>query len=142
MTLRLTAAELRQLQGKPAANALTQLRALGRLPAGAMNKTEARYAAHLDTLKHLGLVLWWGFECVTFKLAPRTHYTPDFLVLVRLAPEDRPGADGEGRLECHEVKGYWQDDARVKVKVAAAMFPLPFKAIKAAKGGGWDVENF
>ena len=51
----------------------------------------------------------------------------------------------DGVIECHEVKGYWQDDARVKIKVAADQYPFRFVAIKArAKkdGGGWAVEDF
>lgn len=27
----------------------------------------------------------------------------------------------DGVMECHEVKGHWQDDARAKIKIAAAM---------------------
>lgn len=137
MTLRLTAAELRALQqSKAARDPLQALRALGRLPAGQMNKTEARYAAHLEVLKNLGLVKWWAFEAITFRLAPRTSYTPDFLVLTR-----------DDLLECHEVKGALavvQEDARVKVKVAAAMFPLVFKLVVPSKQNraSWDVEEF
>lgn len=119
--------------------------ALGRLPAGAMNQTEQRYAQHLDRLRALGIVLWWEFEAVTFRLAARTSYTPDFLVLARLAPEERAGNGQDGRLECHEVKGYWQDDARVKIKVAAARFPIVFRAVRAKpqrEGGGWAFEDF
>ncbi|MFX6258524.1 DUF1064 domain-containing protein, partial [Acinetobacter baumannii] len=46
---------------------------------------------------------------------------------------------------CHEVKGFWTDDARVKIKVAAEQYPLTFLAVKAkAKkdGGGWAIETF
>jgi hypothetical protein len=52
---------------------------------------------------------------------------------------------GDGSLEVHEVKGFWEDDARVKVKVAASLFPFRFIAVTAiAKkhGGGWKVEEF
>jgi hypothetical protein len=132
MTLRLSAAEFRQLQQKQQPrDPMKAMRALGRLPAGEMNKTEARYAAHLNVLKNLGLIKWWAFEAITLHLAPRTTYRPDFLVLTR-----------DDLLEVHETKGYWTDDARVKVKVAAAMFPLVFKAVTVAKGGGWDIEEF
>ena len=50
-----------------------------------------------------------------------------------------------GQLQAHEVKGHWMDDSKVKIKVAAAMFPIEFIAVKAkAKkdGGGWAVEEF
>jgi len=108
--------------------------ALGRLKVGAMNKTESAYGAHLELLKRAGLVLWYRFEGLKLRLADGTFYTPDYAVMV-----------ASGQLECHEVKGYWQDDARVKIKVAAEMYPLRFVAIKAkAKkdGGGWAEEVF
>lgn len=108
--------------------------ALGRLKTGQMNKTEAAYAAHLEELKRQGEVLWYEFESVKLRLADNTFYTPDFAVM---------RADGE--MEMHEVKGFWQDDARVKIKVAADKFPFRFIAIKAESkknGGGWKVEEF
>jgi hypothetical protein len=48
-------------------------------------------------------------------------------------------------MEAHEVKGFWTDDARVKIKVAASQFPVAFIAVRRigkAKGGGWDIERF
>lgn len=108
--------------------------AQGRLKTGEMNKGEGEYARHLETLKAAGLVLWWKFEGLKLRLADSTFYTPDFAVMA-----------GDGVLECHEVKGFWQDDARVKIKVAADLYPFRFKAMKAkAKkhGGGWSEEVF
>ena len=108
--------------------------ALGRLKSGEMNKTESAYRDHLEALLHAGEILWYRFEGVTLKLADGCRYTPDFVLMNR-----------EGWIECHEVKGYWQDDARVKIKVAAEMFPFRFVAlkVKAKKdGGGWSVEEF
>jgi hypothetical protein len=108
--------------------------ALGRLKTGAMNKTEAAYRDHLEALKHAGRVLWYRFEGLKLRLADNTFYTPDFAVMA-----------ASGELECHEVKGFWQDDARAKIKVAAEMYPLRFVAVKVkAKkdGGGWAEEDF
>ncbi len=108
--------------------------ALGRMKAGAMNKTEAAYAQHLEGLKAAGEVAWYAFEGMTFKLADRTRYTPDFAVM-----------RSDGLMELHEVKGFWRDDARVKIKVAAEMFPFRFIAVMAKPkkaGGGWSVEVF
>ena len=39
--------------------------ALGRLKAGAMNKTEAGYGQHLELLKRCGEVLWYRFPPVS-----------------------------------------------------------------------------
>lgn len=108
--------------------------ALGRLKTGEMNKTEAAYAAHLALLKAAGEVAWFRFEGIKLRLADNTFYSPDFAVMA-----------ADGVLEMHEVKGFWQDDARVKVKVAADQYPFRFLAIKAnAKkhGGGWAREDF
>jgi hypothetical protein len=108
--------------------------ALGRLPAGTMNKTETRYAAYLADLQASKQILWFKFEAVKLRLADNTFYSPDFLVLTSACA-----------LECHEVKGFWQDDARVKIKVAASIYPFRFIAVTARakkNGGGWDVEEF
>lgn len=108
--------------------------ALGRLKAGEMNKTEAAYAAELEAAKLASQIVWYAFEGITLKLADNCRYTPDFIVM-----------RSDGQIEMHEVKGYWTDDARVKVKVAAEHFPFIFKAVyKRPKkdGGGWKIEEF
>lgn len=110
------------------------LLALGRLKTGAMNKTEAAYDAHLALLQHAGEVLWRKFEGLKLRLADNTFYTPDFAVMA-----------ADGVIECHEVKGFWTDDARVKIKIAAEQYPFRFKAFKAKTkkaGGGWEMEAF
>lgn len=108
--------------------------AVGRLKGGVMNKTEQAYDAYLDGLKHHGDILWYKFEGLKFKLADNTTYTPDFSVMM-----------ADNSIELHEVKGHWQSSARVKIKVAADMYPFKFVAIKAnakKNGGGWSVEEF
>lgn len=78
---------------------------------GTMNKLEAKYAAHLELRKTTGEIREWRFEPMKLRLAPKTYFDVDFLVML---------ADFD--IEFHEVKGHWEDDARVKIKVAAAMF--------------------
>lgn len=110
----------------------TSVLALGRLKTGQMNKTEAAYAEFLESLKGLGDVLWYKFEGLKLRLADNTFLTVDFAVM-----------RADGTLEMHEVKGHWMEDARVKMKVAADMYPFRFIAVKpiAKKaGGGWKVE--
>jgi hypothetical protein len=109
-------------------------RALGRLKTGAMNKSEAAYAKHLDMLCIAGDVLWYRFEGLKLRLADNTFLTVDFPVLAK-----------NGELEMHEVKGFWEDDARAKMKIAADQYPFKFIAVtpRAKKhGGGWAVEEF
>lgn len=111
-----------------------QLQALGRLKTGAMNKAEAAYADTLEGRKQFGNVAWFRFEGVKLRLADNTFYTPDFAVMLET-----------GLIELHEVKGFWTDDARVKIKVAADMYPFRFVAVKARTkkdGGGWEEEIF
>lgn len=108
--------------------------ALGRLKVGAMNNTEAAYDAHLGLLQAAGEIQWRRFEGLKLRLADNTFYTPDFAVMA-----------ADGVIECHEVKGYWMDDARAKIKIAADQYPFRFMAFKAkAKkdGGGWSREEF
>ena len=110
------------------------LQALGRLKVGAMSQTEAAYARTLELRKVAGEVAWYKFEGLKFRLADNTFYTPDFAVQL-----------ADGALEAHEVKGYWRDDARAKIKIAADMYPLRFIAVQALPkkaGGGWKVEEF
>ena len=108
----------------------TRMQALGRLPRGRMNQTEAAYAAHLEARKQAGEVQGYWFEAWKLRLADSTFYSPDFIVLL-----------ADGQLQAHEVKGFWTDDARVKIKVAAALHPLAFVAVKKSKSG-WDFEWF
>lgn len=104
--------------------------ALGRLKTGRMNKTEARYESRLKLLAREGEVLWYRFEGLKLRLADKTFYTPDFAVMA-----------SDGVIECHEVKGFWRDDARAKIKIAAEMYPFRFLAIKA-DGKAWHIERF
>lgn len=108
--------------------------ALGRLKTGEMNKTETAYDTHLWALRAANEVQWHKFEAVKLRLADNTFYTPDFAVLV-----------ADGIMEMHEVKGFWQDDARVKIKVAASLYPFRFLAFTPEakkRGGGWKQEAF
>lgn len=108
--------------------------ALGRMKTGQLNKTEQEYKQHLELLKSAGEIQFIRFEGLKLRLADNTFYTPDFMVLA-----------ADGVVECHEVKGFWTDDARVKIKVAADQYPFRFKAVKKQakkNGGGWAEEAF
>lgn len=109
--------------------------ALGRLKSGEMNRGEAAYAAHLADLLEGEKVVWIRFEGIKLRLGDNCFYTPDFAVML-----------ANGMLELHEVKnGPWQEDARVKIKVAAEMYPFRFIAVTALPkklGGGWKTESF
>lgn len=111
---------------------------------GVMNKTEAAYALVLNNKLLAGEIAGWWFELITIKLADRCSLQPDFLVMLN-----------DGSLEFHEVKGgkngtgnqwiYWaEEDAKVKLKVAATIQPLPLFVVYPQRGGvknGWCVER-
>ena len=104
----------------------------GRQPShqdGKMNKLESEYAVHLEIQRRAGDILSYQFEAVKLRIAKTTFYTPDFLVM-----------RSDNLLVFHEVKGFWRDDARVKIKAAASLFPFRFVAVKkkAKKDGGAD----
>lgn len=111
------------------------IHALGRLKTGVMNKTESFYEATvLKPALMAGEVAWYKFEGLKLRLADNTFFTPDFAVML-----------STGLMQCHEVKGFWTDDARVKIKVAADLYPFEFIAIRALpkkSGGGWAEEMF
>lgn len=110
------------------------IKALGRLKAGAMNRTEEAYARELRDAQTIGDILWHRFEGIKLRLGDNCFYTPDFAVML-----------SNGQIELHEVKGFWTDDARVKIKVAAEQYPFRFVAVKARPkkaGGGWEREVF
>ena len=99
--------------------------------AGRMNKLEAAYAERLDSFVKMGLISSFKYEAVKLRLADNTFYTPDFMVV---------GSDGT--IAMHETKGYWEDDARVKIKVAAEMFPFFIFIGAQFKRKTWELETF
>jgi len=110
----------------------TKSAALGRMKAGKMNKTEAAYAAHLEGLKAAGEIQWYRFEGIKLRLSDNCFLTVDFAVMT-----------ADGWLEMREVKGFYTDDAKVKMKVASEMYPFIFILVRprAKKhGGGWEEE--
>lgn len=101
---------------------------------GLMNGMEREYAAILDAEVSAGFIAGFYFERVTLKLADDTRYTPDFMVIL---------SSGEVRFD--EVKGWMEDDAWVKFKVASEMFPFSFRLARKRtrkSGGGWEVKDY
>lgn len=89
-----------------------------------LNKTEKAYLALLRALD----CSWIGIQNVTLKLGHDCRYTPDFFVI-----------DIDRRVIAYEVKGFFRDDAKVKIKVAARMFPwIEFQVVRKTKAGGWE----
>ena len=101
---------------------LSKLHSLSVMKKSPMNQLEGRYADFLERQRLAGDIRLWMFEAVKLILAPSTTYMPDFLVI-----------NSECQVEFHEVKGFWRDDARVKIKVANNIFPFIFKIVREVK---------
>lgn len=99
-------------------------------PRERMNKLEGAYADELDLLKRAGVIKWWAFEAIKLRLADWTQYIPDFFIV-----------NEHDELEVREVKGHWEDDARVKIKVASELYPFRFIAV-TRNDKGWEYEIF
>ena len=80
------------------------------------SKTEQRYAWLLDGLLHDGQLTSWTYEAVKLRLGHRCWYTPDFLVVWKVAPWPPVLVEVKG--------GFVRDDARVKLMAAAHQYRL------------------
>jgi len=101
----------------------------GKVKTSAMNKTEEAYGLILEAMARRGKIKRYKFEALKLRLAGRTHFTPDFYVVT-----DKP--------ELHEVKGgFIREDAWIKLKVAAEMYP-EFRFILAQhKDKQWTIKE-
>jgi hypothetical protein len=99
--------------------------------AGKMNKLEAQYDREvLQPRLRAGEYLDVRFEPFKLRLADKTFYSFDFVAV-------RPDC-----IEVHECKGHWEDDARVKWKVAAEQFWwFKFYAVQYVSGS-WKIEEY
>ena len=89
-----------------------------------MNKLETAWSERLAVEQRIGLVREWRFEAVSLKLADGCHYRPDFLVITK---------DGSVRFD--ETKGFMREAARVRLRVAASLYPWwTFFLVKRVRG--------
>jgi hypothetical protein len=91
-----------------------------------LNKNERAYLAWLRTQNDM----WIGIQNITIKLAYDTRFTADFWAL---------DASGMRAIDCKGVKKdgsllIWED-SKIKMKVAARLFPM-FRFLIAYKEGG------
>ncbi|WP_343546796.1 hypothetical protein [Sphingobium yanoikuyae] len=117
-----------------AKNGKDRLFALGRMKVGEKNQTEQRFEdEYLRPLLLAGEILWYRFEGVKLRLADNTFLTVDYAVL-----------PAGGVLTMIDVKGgaaVVQEDARVKMRVAADQYPFLFQYAFPTKGGGWTIKD-
>lgn len=99
---------------------------------------ERRYAELLESRKIVGEIVAWQYECVKLHLGGGAWYLPDFVVI-----RDEP--DGRRVSEIHEVKGFWREAAKVRLKVAVEKFWwFDFFVVYAGgkKGGSFEIERW
>lgn len=107
---------------------------------GKMNKSETAFAGHLDIRKLGGEVVDWKFESIKLKLADNTYFIPDFNV--EMANGDLVMCEVK-RLWKGKRSPHWEDDARVKIKVAAETFRAWFSFYGVHfDGEKWVYEGF
>jgi len=94
------------------------------------NQWELDFASRLEVLRHYGDIKGWGRDLINLRLAYRTFYRPDFFYV-----------DQNDRINFYEIKGFERDDAMVKIKVAASMFPFFDFTLVRRKKGEWHYES-
>jgi len=92
-----------------------------------MNKLEAAFAQVLQLDQHHGVIHWWAFESMKFKLGEGAWFTPDFVTLQ---------ADGEIRF--YETKGFMREAANVRLKTVSHNYPFRFFLVKHLRGT-WQI---
>lgn len=119
------------------ASPIPKSRSRGKHRAGEMNKLERFYADELTARVLAGQIKTWKFEAITLVLThPNgdtrgTKLTPDFAEFCF-----------DGSIVFTDTKGYEQEDARIKMKVAATLYPMfGFRTVKRV-GGTWVYEWF
>lgn len=96
------------------------------------NRWERGYWEHLEARRAAGEIVDFRYECMTFKLGHDCRLTPDFMVLMP-----------DGRIELHEIKGRREEDAMVKLRVFATVYPYwPLYIVtKDRPESGWQFER-
>lgn len=94
------------------------------IPKPVMNKTEVRYVDEVLTPElYAKEILAWKYEAVKFRIAKKTYYTPDFMVI---HPQF---------IEFVEIKGFLRDDAGVKFKACRELYPwFEWDMLRLVKG--------
>ena len=120
-----TNAELEQFERDRGRIPQQPLRSKKARPLSEMNKGESLHAQWLELQRIAGTVRWYWFQAWTFKLASDCRYTPDFAVL-RDVPPQWTLVDVKGRkVKPDGTQTYWaEEDAKIKIKLSAKIFPM------------------
>lgn len=113
---------------------MAKFRALGRLSARTMNKTEQQHAWSLEVQAHDNprFIISYEFEAIKLFIGMTPEgrqmwYCPDFMV-----------HRSDKTIEFHEVKGgYIPEDGYVKLTAAARMYPMFRFVLYQKTKAGW-----
>lgn len=119
----------------PRAIVLTRTKAVRKgAKLGEMNGLETEFAKFLEMQKSAGVIVAWHYECFRMRIAFGNNpawIKTDFFVLY-----------SDGSIRLFETKGFWREASRLRIKVAAGVYPwAKFIAVKRVKGQ-WEFENF
>lgn len=117
-----------------------------RLPPAEGNKLEQVFGLRLFSMRQRGEIRQFAYEPVKLRLAKGCFYTPDFMVVENdgtiTVYEVKDWRSGSKKHPLKKLKGFWREDARIKLKVAARLFPmLRFMAATKDPGLGWVFES-
>lgn len=102
----------------------------GNTRVGQMNKLEQRYSSQLEALRLCGDIQFWLYESCKLRIAVATFYTPDFIII-----------DNDGQVILDDVKGFAEDDAVVKIKVAASKYPYFLFRLVTFNNNRWSIKD-
>jgi hypothetical protein len=88
-----------------------------------MNGWEGEYNDQLELRRRDGEILWFDYEVMRLEIADGSWWKFDFLVKFR-----------DGRIEIHEIKGWMRREDRVKIRAAAAKYPIPIFVVSKSSG--------
>ncbi len=107
-----------------------------KLPPPEGNLLEQAFSLHLQSMLQTGEIQWWKYQPLRLRIGRNksgkaAYYKPDHGALT-----------AEGEFILYEVKGFWREAARVRIRVAAELFPF-FRFIAATRqDGAWEREEF
>lgn len=122
----------------PDAPAVVKVKPRIRQNAAGLNKTEQAFFDYMRSQRPCDRVL---SQSITLRLGNGVRYTPDFIRIIDATNEHERTVS---EIYAYEVKGFMRDDAAVKLKVAASLYPwIRFHLVTKRKGAGgeWDIQE-
>lgn len=98
-----------------------------------MNWTEERFARVLEGRRLCKEIKGWSFETYTFRLGPEMTFTPDFAV-----------EENDGWMSFYDTKNakHKWEDATIKIKTAAILYPYHHWNQATLRSGEWHIRTF